>query len=197
MNYWLLSVPFGFFSLCTTWSNQKSGWFRLQSSQLQSREISLAALQTQTRCVTLPTACIQTLAHSTAFLELNARAAATLVCSDVRMRRRRGTSMLARVSSGRAAPRNPIKENSANYKPSYSPLLPSTPSSILFVLRNSNDSSYYRQRLSALFPRAFRLSRAREDDGGGSRGDALARPRSVRRTEITRTALDVYDRFEP
>jgi len=139
---------------------------------LQPHEISRAASRAQTsRRVTLASACIQTLAHS-AFLGLNARAVAVLVCPDVRMRRKRAAGLRS-LAFRRAAPRNPIKENSANYKPSYSPLPPPSPSPVRFVPgRNSNDSGYYRQRLSALFPlRPPSLStppRGRQD--GGSRG---------------------------
>jgi len=169
---------------------------------LQLHEISRAASRAQTsRRVALASACIQTLAHS-AFLGLNARAVAVLVCPDVRMRRKRAAGLRS-LAFRRAAPRNPIKENSANYKPSYSPLPPPSPSPVRFVPgRNSNDSGYYRQRLSALFPlRPPSLSLSLPLREGGKTADragvAPAKSRSARRTEITRAGPDVYDRFEP
>jgi hypothetical protein len=168
--------------------------------QVASRNYSRRIACATSRRVTLASACIQTLVHSTAFLGLNARAVAVLVCPDVRMRRKRAAGLRS-LAFRRAAPRNPIKENSANYKPSYSPLPPPPPSPVRFVPgRNSNDSGYYRQRLSALFPlRSPFLSLPLREGGktADRAGVAPARSRSARRTEITRAGPDVYDRFEP
>lgn len=146
------------------WPGSRSA--RWEKQQLQPREITSPPHCYASRYVA---ACIQMLAHSTSgassslmragwrllfarMYKCGGRAEHEVPPGGVKESNKREPGELHKVLSQHAA-----TPGSRALRPS--PWIP--------LGQNSNDSGYYRQRLSALFPRTFRLRRGREGSGRG------------------------------